>query len=417
LKRRRYSKDFKRELVEKVLGGEDAKLVARQNALSYNLLLRRIREYKANGEFGNPGGKYPKVPSHISNPGDFNAAVKENMELRKMIDKKNLEISILRDMLKKKEFATHEKVEIAKHWVKRGFCVVTVLEIIGLSRSTYYYQLKNRDKPKNHCGGRPIPGYSIDKSDKRIFDGQIKDWIVELIAGEGYSYGYRKLTVCLKRNYNLIINKKKVYRLCKELGVLKKQRKLKPKYPRKIAKNHIITGPNQLWEADIKYGYISGEERFFYVLSIIDVADRSIIAYHMGLTCEGEDAVTTLKRALLKRNLYESNQLPIIRTDNGGQFVCNAFEEACEKLTAGHERIPPKTPNMNAHIEAFHRIFEEDCLSMYEFEGYDEAKGAVDKFMKYYNGIRIHGSINDMTPNEYYLNIVSGKIKPTKLQL
>ncbi|WP_427339027.1 IS3 family transposase [Caloranaerobacter sp. DY30410] len=28
-------------------------------------------------------------------------------------------------------------------------------------------------------------------------------------------YGYYKITIILKRKYNLIINKKKVYRLCK----------------------------------------------------------------------------------------------------------------------------------------------------------------------------------------------------------
>ncbi|MFC6457962.1 IS3 family transposase [Paenibacillus vulneris] len=35
---------------------------------------------------------------------------------------------------------------------------------------------------------------------------------MELIAGEESTYGYRKLTVCLKRQFGLIINKKKVYR-------------------------------------------------------------------------------------------------------------------------------------------------------------------------------------------------------------
>lgn len=45
----------------------------------------------------------------------------------------------------------------------------------------------------------------------------------------------------------------------------------------KLARNRIITGSNQLWEMDVKYGYIEGEERFFFVLSLIDVYDRSVI--------------------------------------------------------------------------------------------------------------------------------------------
>jgi len=48
---------------------------------------------------------------------------------------------------------------------------------------------------------------------------------MELISGETATYGYRKLTVCLKRQYGLIINKKKVYRLRQELDILQPQRR------------------------------------------------------------------------------------------------------------------------------------------------------------------------------------------------
>ncbi len=48
----------------------------------------------------------------------------------------------------------------------------------------------------------------------------------------------------LKREYGLVINHKKVYRLCKELDILKNQRAIKPKVKRSIAANRIITGSN-----------------------------------------------------------------------------------------------------------------------------------------------------------------------------
>jgi len=49
-----------------------------------------------------------------------------------------------------------------------------------------------------------------------------------------------------------------------------------------------------------------------------------------------------------------------------------------------------KTPNMNAHIESFHRMFEDDSLSRMEFENYAQAYECVDTFMKWYNPTRIH---------------------------
>jgi len=76
------------------------------------------------------------------------------------------------------------------------------------------------------------------------------------------------------------------------------------------------------------------------------------VAYHIGLACEAKDAVITLKSALFKRQLYTVNQKPVIRSDNGPQFISNLFEGTCLELDIEHERIPFKTPNLNAHIES-----------------------------------------------------------------
>ncbi|NMM55589.1 IS3 family transposase [Paenibacillus aquistagni] len=115
---------------------------------------------------------------------------------------------------------------------------------------------------------------------------------MELLADEYTSvYGYRKLTKLLRRQYRLVINKKKVYRLCKKMNVLRPQRTLKIKYPKRLANNRIITGSNQFWETDIKYGWIAGEQRFFFLMSILDVFDRAIVTYHLGLSCEAKDLV------------------------------------------------------------------------------------------------------------------------------
>ncbi|MEW5954903.1 MAG: IS3 family transposase, partial [Bacillota bacterium] len=72
-----------------------------------------------------------------------------------------------------------------------------------------------------------------------------------------------------------MINNKKVYRLCKELDILAPQRRIKVKHPRCLAINRQVTASDQLWEIDVKYGYIAAEDRFFYMMCIIDVYDRA----------------------------------------------------------------------------------------------------------------------------------------------
>lgn len=295
-----------------------------------------------------------------------------------------------------------------------------MLRVLEVRRSTYYAHVNQRKKEPNtiHRSGRPAPGYSYTKDGIRISDEQICEWIMELLADEYTAvYGYRKLTKMLKRQHQLVINKKKVYRLCKKMDVLRPQRKLKIKHPKRLANNRIITGSNQLWETDIKYGWIAGEQRFFFLMSIIDVFDRAIITYHHGLSCEAKDLVQITQEAMMKRQLFDIENKPVIRSDNGPQFISHMFAEACERFGIIHERIPPKTPNKNAHIESFHAILEDECYQRYEFESYQQSFEVVCGFIHNYNHNRIHGSIYDMSPYEYMEAIKQVAVKPKTVKV
>ncbi|GIP61442.1 MULTISPECIES: IS3 family transposase [Paenibacillus] len=302
----------------------------------------------------------------------------------------------------------------------QGHLISLVLRILEVERSTYYAHVNrpNQQPEQIFRSGRSAPGYSYTQDNKRISDEQICEWIMELLADEYTSvYGYRKLTKMLRRQHRLVINKKKVYRLCKEMNVLRPQRKLKNKHPKRLANNKVITGSNQLWETDIKYGWIEGEQRFFFLMSIIDVFDRAIVAYHHGLRCEAKDLVQITQEALMKRQLFDKANRPIIRSDNGPQFISHRFAEACEQFGIVHERIPPKTPNKNAHIESFHSILESECYQRHDFESYQQAYEIVSGFIHNYNRNRIHGSIYDMSPYEYMEAIRHGNVIPKEIKV
>lgn len=294
-----------------------------------------------------------------------------------------------------------------------------VLKIVGLSKSTYYYHIlienKVRIKPENV--GRPIVGYSVSVNGSKVCDEEIKEYIMEAIQNEAFYYGYHKITYYLRSNLHLIVNHKKVYRLCKELKILKNQRIIKTPVKSKISVNRIVKKSNVLWEADIKYGYIIGEDKFFFVLSIIDIFDRSIIEYYMGYRCVGSDAASLLRRSLIKRDLFNNKNKPVIRTDNGPQFISHVFEDACTEIDVYHERIPSRTPNKNAHIESFHRIFQDECIGVYEFDRYKDAYIEVSKFMKRYNTNRIHSSLKYRTPSEFYTHNFGKEIESMAIHL
>lgn len=255
----------------------------------------------------------------------------------------------------------------------------------------------------------------MDKDGQIVLDARVKGYLRRLVAGEHAASGYRKLTSLLRRIYRLVINKKKVYRLCKEMGILSPQRQITNTAPRKIARNRVVTGPNQLWQMDIKYGYVVGKRRHFLVANIIDVFDRTLVGHYRGKRCDAQDIVRLTQKALLKRNALNQAQPLVIRTDNGPQFISKAFSEFVAQVNIEHERIPNKTPNMNAYVESFHSILELECFRRHCFESYEEAFKVVDRFMHFYNTRRLHGSLKDLPPAEYLQMVHNGTIQPEQI--
>ncbi|NQX49907.1 IS3 family transposase [Paenibacillus tritici] len=285
-------------------------------------------------------------------------------------------------------------------FIKQGNSAAFVLRIIGLAQSTYYDRMKRRSRspqaaPKGR--GRPVPGYSITESGEKISDEQIQEWLLELVAGEEHVYGYKLLAKCLWNQYRLKLNHKKSYRLCQALDILQPQRQKRFKHPRKLPENRLITGPGQLWQMDIKYGYVAGRDRHFFVLSIIDVFTRVIVGYHRGTSCEAKHACQTLWRAL-DQHCAPGSERPVIRTDNGPQFVSHLFGDMCESWKMTHERIPPRTPDLNAFIESFHSNMERDLFRKEEYATFEGAYEALDRYMDFYNHRRMHTSLRNLPP-------------------
>jgi putative transposase len=213
--------------------------------------------------------------------------------------------------------------------------------------------------------------------------------------------GYRKLTKMLRRNYGIYVNKKKIYRICAENGLLLEQRSKHSRPDRRIAKNRIVTRPNQVWQCDIKYGYVDGEQRFFFVLAFIDVFVRKVVGEHVGLRCQAGDLRNTLARAIIAEGITAEHEL-VIRSDNGPQMTAKEvaawLAQLEEKLS--HEFIPVRTPNKNAHIESFFSILELEFLGVTYFTTFADAYEKTHAFIRFYNEERIHGAIGDITPVE-----------------
>lgn len=100
MKRKRYPKDFKDQLIMEAQETGNAFSVAKRHGISEKTLYRWIQESKHKA-WEETEGNAKKITAYIPSPQEFRQIEKENNTLKKLLGEKDLEISILKDLVKK----------------------------------------------------------------------------------------------------------------------------------------------------------------------------------------------------------------------------------------------------------------------------------------------------------------------------
>lgn len=271
-----------------------------------------------------------------------------------------------------------------------------LIKWVNLPRSSYYY------KPSHNRKGI-LPSTTTNKLDGTVISNlEVVDEIKKILSPEFVCYGYQNVTVALKE-LEFIINHKKVYRLMDEnqllLGkAIRTHGKREWVKFRKIA----ATRPMEYLCWDIKYIWVQGERKNYYLLSLMDVYSRRILDWIFQTSIRKIDVLKMISRIDLRHGLKGVN----VRNDNGSQFIANKVRHYLRTLEANQEFTHIATPQENSYIEAFHSILDREVIRRFEFESYYETKQTMAAYMNFYNNKRQHGSLQRKTPlqiwNEYY---------------
>ncbi len=100
MKRKRYTIEFKQQLVQEAQEVGNAALVARRHGIDVENLYRWIRESK-HADWQNVAPDAKNVTSYTPTPQEFRHLESENDKLKQLLGEKDLEIAILRDLVKK----------------------------------------------------------------------------------------------------------------------------------------------------------------------------------------------------------------------------------------------------------------------------------------------------------------------------
>ena len=268
------------------------------------------------------------------------------------------------------------------------FSLDILLKAIKLARSTYYYHLKQLDKP--------------DK------DQELKAEIQSIFIEHKGNYGYRRIHLEL-RNRGYLVNHKRVQRLMEVLNLQAKMRQ-KRKYSShkgdvgKKAENLIqrqFEGSKTMEKCytDVTEFAIPASTQKLYLSPVLDGFNSEIIAYNLSTSPNLEQVKTMLEQAFTEKR-YENT---ILHSDQGWQYQHDSYHQFLEGKGIQASMSRKGNSSENGMMESFFGILKSEMFYGYEksFQSLKQLEQAIVDYIDYYNNKRIKVKLKGLSPVQY----------------
>ena len=154
-----------------------------------------------------------------------------------------------------------------------------------------------------------------------------------------------------------------------------------------------LKAPNQVWVGDITYLKMAGIYRYLAV--VMDKYSRRIVGWAYGKRKDVALTLRALNRAVSARRHPRGL---IFHTDRGIEYAAGAFKERLVELGITQSMNRPGKINDNAYIESFFHSMKGDIVHGLRFNDDRELESAVKDYFPFYNGARLHSSLNYVPP-------------------
>ena len=207
-------------------------------------------------------------------------------------------------------------------------------------------------------------------------------------------FGYRRITILLRREGHAM-SFDRAWRLWRSAGlqVPKKRRR------RRVAQSRPRPLPpqqrNHVWAYDFVFDRCANGQ-VLKCLTVVDEYTRECLAIDVAGRLRSRRVIDQLARLISVHGAPR-----YIRSDNGSEFVSRAILQWLTHNGINTALIDPGRPWQNGLDESFNGKFRDECLNMERFRSRAEARVIIETWRQQYNHVRLHASLNYMTPNEY----------------
>ena len=215
------------------------------------------------------------------------------------------------------------------------------------------------------------------------------------IANARPRFGYERIHVLLQRE-GWHINVKRVHRLyCLEGLQVRMRRRRKKRLSLHRGMPAPAGGVNERWSMDFVHDQLINGLAF-RVLTVIDNWSRESVLLEVGFRLTGQSVIDALNRISKLRKLPAS-----ITVDHGTEFTSLVMDDWAQVNHVSLAFTRPGKPTDNGLCESFNGRLRDECLNAHEFKSIEEAKQIIEAWRCDYNEERPHGSLGNLTPNEY----------------
>ena len=332
-------------------------------------------------------------------PDDKDQLLSEIEILKEQVRRLKIEKDILEaaaELIKKdpgvdlKDLSNREKTALIGA-LKNEHPLKSLLDRLGLSRSSYYYQLWAQ---------------SLECKYKAL-----KHHIIELFDLNNCCYGYRRIHGLLAKEGIKV--SEKVVRMLMEEASLVAQPKRKRKYSsyqgeitpapeNLLERNFRADAPNEKWLTDITEFHIPAGKA--YLSPVIDCFDGMLVSWTVSTRPDAEMVNTMLDIATGTLN---NGVCPIIHSDRGCHYRWPGWLERIEKAALVRSMSKKGCSPDNAACEGFFGRIKNEMFYNRTWIGVtmDSFMETLDKYLHWYNNKRIKMSLDGMSPVQYRLSL------------
>lgn len=211
---------------------------------------------------------------------------------------------------------------------------------------------------------------------------------------------HRKLAHTLSRQGRVFCSESSVLRELRSAGLVPAyQRRSRPSRPRPVTDE---SEPNRTWRYDITtFPTLHGD---YHLVPVLDACSRKIVGRHFSPEATSEAVQTAWGKSLAAEGLlaYDGPALPTAASDRGTQMTSRSTRQFFFDLGVLQSFSRPRTPTDNATAESWmatlkcERLYDANTAEMIP----DEVESMIDRFITYYNEVRLHQSLDYVTPLE-----------------